>query len=103
MNDKNMDKSNFYKWFEVAGGYSIAPGPDHETHSLWQKDPRMLAFKDIGNLSRAIGYPGVPTRRASEVLSRYIIVDIFARAIWGETPKKAIEWGVNELRTIYKS
>jgi multiple sugar transport system substrate-binding protein len=98
-----MDKSNFYKWFEVTEGFSVAPGPDHETHPLWQKDPRMLAYKQVGGLGRAIGYPGPPGRSASEALSKYIIVDVFARAIQGESPKKAIEWGVSELRNIYKS
>jgi multiple sugar transport system substrate-binding protein len=63
----------------------------------------MLVFKDIGGLSRAVGYAGPPTRNAAETLSKHIIVDVFARAIQGEAPKKAIEWGVNELRKIYKS
>lgn len=98
-----MDKPNYYKLFEVFGGVLLAPGPDHETHLLWQKDPRILAFKDVGKLGRAIGYPGVPDRNAAEVLSKYIIVDIFAKAIQGETPKKSIEWGTNELRKIYRS
>lgn len=98
-----MDKSNFYKWFEIAEGFSVAPGPDHETHPMWQKDPRMLAYKDVGSLGRAIGYPAPPSRSASEALSKYILVDVFAKAIQGEPPKKAIEWGVRELRNIYKS
>jgi multiple sugar transport system substrate-binding protein len=98
-----MEKPNYYRWFEASEGYSLAPGPDHETRPMWQKDPRMLAYKDIGSLGRAIGYPGPPTRSASEVLSKYIIVDVFARAIQGEPPKKAIAWGVNELRKIYKA
>jgi len=98
-----MDKPNFYKWFEVGEGFSVAPGPDHETHPMWEKDPRMLAYKEAASLGRAIGYPASPTRSASEVLSKYIVVDIFARAVSGEPPKKAIEWGVNELRNVYKA
>jgi len=98
-----MDKSNYYKWFEVSEGFAVAPGPDHETHPIWQKDPRLSVFRNIGRLGRAIGYPGPPTRYAAEALSKYIIVDVFARAIQGEPPKNAIEWGVNELRKIYKS
>jgi len=98
-----MDKPNFYKWFEVAEGVGFAPGPDHETHPLWQRDPRIRNFKEVGKLGRTIGYPGPPTQRAAEVLSKYILVDIFARAVQGEPPKKAIEWGVSELRKIYRS
>jgi len=98
-----MDKPNFYRWFEIGEGYNIAPGPDHERHPMWQKDPRMLAFRDVGRLGQAIGYPAPPSRSASEALSKYIIVDVFARAIQGEPPKKAIEWGAHELRNIYKA
>lgn len=98
-----METSNFYKWFEISEGFSLAPGPGHETHPMWQQDPRILAFKDIGSLGRAIGHPGPPGRHAAEALSRYIIVDVFARAIQGEAPKKAIAWGANELRKIYNS
>jgi multiple sugar transport system substrate-binding protein len=98
-----MEKNNFYKWFDVAEGFELAPGPDHESNPLWQKDPRMLAYRDVGKLGRAIGFPASPTRSASEVLSKYILVDVFARAVQGEDPKKAIEWGVSELRNIYKS
>ncbi len=98
-----MDKPNFYKWFEIGGGVNVAPGPDHETHPLWQRDPRVLAFRHTAKLGRSIGYPGPPTRNAAEALSKYIIVDIFARAIRGEEPKKVIEWAVGELRQIYRS
>ncbi|MCI0526731.1 MAG: extracellular solute-binding protein, partial [Nitrospira sp.] len=98
-----MDKPNYYKWFETGEAVVVAPGPDHETHPIWQKDPHKLVFKDIGRFGRAIGYPGPPTQSAAEVLSKYILVDVFARAIQGEEPKKAIEWGVRELRNIYKS
>jgi multiple sugar transport system substrate-binding protein len=98
-----MDKPNFYQWFEIAEGIGFAPGPDHETHPLWQKDPRKQAFTEVGKLGHAIGYPGPPTRTAAEALSKYILVDIFARAIRGEAPKKAIEWGASEFRHVYGS
>jgi len=47
-----MDKSNYYKIFELGEGYVAAPGPDHETHPLWQKDLRIQAFKDVLSLGR---------------------------------------------------
>jgi multiple sugar transport system substrate-binding protein len=95
-----MEKSNYYKWLPLAEGNAIGIGPDHETHPMWQKDPRLLAVKDIGNLGRAIGYPGPPGPNASEALSKYVLIDVFAKAVQGEPPKKAIEWGVNELRKV---
>jgi len=98
-----MAKSNYYKWLEISQGYSVAPGPDHENHPLWQKDPKMLPFKDLTHYGRSLGYAGPPGRAASEVYSRYIIVDLFARAVQGESPKKAVEWATEELRKIYQT
>lgn len=97
-----MAKENYYKWLEVGQGYNIGPGPDQENHPLWQKDPKMVGFRDVGRYSRSEGYAGPPSRAASEAISKYIIVDLFARVVQGEPPKKALEWAETELRNIYE-
>jgi multiple sugar transport system substrate-binding protein len=96
-----MAKENYYKWLDVAQGYLIGPGPDQENHPLWQKDPKMIGFRDVGRYSRSLGYAGPPSRAASEAISKYIIVDVFAKAVQGEPPKKVLEWAEAELREIY--
>lgn len=97
-----MDKSNYYKWFEICEGYYVAPGPDQENHPLWQKDPKMLPFKDLTKYSLSFGHAAPPGRAASEAYVRFILIDMFARAIQGEPPKKAVEWATRELQKIYK-
>jgi multiple sugar transport system substrate-binding protein len=98
-----MEKPNYYKRLELSAGNVIGMGPDQETHPMWHKDPRLLAVKDVGRLGRNIGYPAPPSRSAVEAVSKHIIVDVFARAVQGEPPQKAIAWGANELRKIYQS
>jgi len=96
-----MTKENYYKWLEVGQGYSIGPGPDQEHHPLWEKDPKMVEFRDVGRYSRSEGYAGPPSRASSEAISKYIIVDIFAKVVQGEPPKKVLDWAEKELRGIY--
>lgn len=37
------------------------------------------------------------------LLSRYIIVDMFAKAIQGAKPEDAVAWAVGELKKIYEA
>jgi multiple sugar transport system substrate-binding protein len=34
-------------------------------------------------------------------MSKYIIVDMYAKAIQGMEPKKAVEWAETEMKAIY--
>jgi multiple sugar transport system substrate-binding protein len=96
-----MTKENYYKWLDVGQGYDMGPGPDQENHPLWQRDPKMLGFRDAGRNGRSVGYAGPPSRAASEAIAKYILVDLFAKVIQGESPKKALAWAETELRDIY--
>jgi hypothetical protein len=51
--------------------------------------------------ARQVGYAGPPGRRATEALSKYIIVDMFAKAIQGMKPEDAVAWAAGELEKIY--
>ena len=42
-----------------------------------------------------------PNARASEVYSKYIIVDLVAKAIQGMPPEEAVKWVESELKRIY--
>ena len=55
--------------------------------------PTAQVFKEFGPYARTIGYPGPPNQKAGLAWSKYIIVDMFARAIQGESPEAAVEVG----------
>jgi multiple sugar transport system substrate-binding protein len=39
--------------------------------------------------------------RASEVFAKYIVVDLYARAVKGESEDSVIKWAESELKNIY--
>jgi len=40
-------------------------------------------------------------RKATEALSKFILVDMFARSLQGATPEDAVKWAAAELRKVY--
>src|SRR3981189_2811198 len=47
------------------------------------------------------GYAGPANRKAAEVISKYIISDMYAKAVQGTSPEDAVQWAHAELVKIY--
>ena len=87
-------------WLETGQGYDVGPLHAFDDHPVFEKDPKLLPFRDAvtSGTSRWPGYPSPPNAEAFVVRNDYIIVDIFAKACNGEmTPEEAAEWGANEV------
>ena len=50
---------------------------------MWDEDPVMTPYKVAGRLGRTPGYAGLANAKAAEVLSKYIITDMYAKAVQG--------------------
>ena len=62
----------------------------------------MLApFKKIPTTGRLVGYAGPPNQKAAEVRTKYIIVDMYAKAIQGMSAEDSVKWAHDELVKIY--
>ena len=48
-----------------------------------------------------IGYAGPPSARATEAYTKYIIVDMYAKACQGTKAEDAVKWAAGELSKIY--
>jgi multiple sugar transport system substrate-binding protein len=64
-------------------------------------DPQVEPFKDIVKYGRHFGYAGPASRKAAAAWSKYIIVDMFAKAVQGTPPKEAIKWASSEIKQVY--
>ena len=64
-------------------------------------DPVMRPFKVAARLGQAIGFAGPPDAKAQEGLSKYIITDMYAKAVQGMPPEDAVKWAEGELKKIY--
>src|SRR5262249_56428071 len=71
-----MDRPQYDKYMAAKDGYVVGPAPYWEKHSLWEKDPKLVTFKEASKYGRWTGYPGPPNRKASEALVKYILVDM---------------------------
>jgi len=60
----------------------------------WDVDPVMRPFRDLAAAAGAlVGYAGAPNRNAAEVVTKYIIVDMYAKAIQGMPAEDAVQNG----------
>jgi multiple sugar transport system substrate-binding protein len=94
-------KEVFDKWFVSQQGYTDGPTKMWEDHPVWNVDPVMTPFKKIPITGRLVGYAGSPNRKAAEVLTKYVIVDMYAKAIQGMAPEEAVKAAHAELVKIY--
>jgi len=91
----------FGEWFASQQGYTSGPTTEWENHPVWSLDPVLLPFKDLPRSGRLEGYGGPPNRKAAEVRTKYIIVDMYAKAIQGMPAEDAVKAAHDELVKIY--
>jgi multiple sugar transport system substrate-binding protein len=96
-----MAKAQYGKWFGVCETFMVAPTKMWYGDPVWTKDPKLTMFRDVMKDARAIGYAGPPGRKASESMAKYIIVDMFAKAIQGTPPEESLAGAAGELKKIY--
>jgi multiple sugar transport system substrate-binding protein len=94
-------KPIFSEWFGSQQGYTTGTTRDWEKDKVWDADPVLLPFRDIPQAGRLAGYAGPPNRKAAEVVTKYIITDMYAKAIQGMPPEAAVKWAYEELTKTY--
>jgi len=95
-------KEQFAKWFQVAEGFSVGSTKYWEQNPLWTTiDQPMKIYRQAAASSRMFGYAGPPSAKATEVYSKYIIVDMYAKAVQGMKAEDAVKWAAGELGKIY--
>src|SRR6266576_448605 len=90
-------KPVFERWFKTQKGFSVGPTTDWEKHKLWNDDPIMLPYRSAARTGRFAGYAGPSGRKAAEVLTKYILTDMYAKAVQGMPPEDAVKWAHGEL------
>jgi hypothetical protein len=85
-----LDRTRFDRYFETMDTFGIPGTMAYRDHPLWRKDPKTAVFPETLQYARQVGYAGPPGRRATEALSKSIIVDMFAKSIQGLKPEDAV-------------
>jgi multiple sugar transport system substrate-binding protein len=94
-------KEVYQKWFNSQQGYSVGSTTVWENDPLWQKDPVMLPFRAAARAGRFPGYEGPADRNAAEGLSKYLVTDMYAKAVQGMPAEEAVKWADAEFRRIH--
>ena len=65
------------------------------------KDAKLAALQDQEKLTAFLGFPGPMTPPAQEVVTTFIIPDMFTKVARGASVDDTMKWGVGEIRRIY--
>jgi multiple sugar transport system substrate-binding protein len=88
-------------WFTSQQGFSVGTTKMWENNKLWKVDPVMAPFRTAAESGRFAGYAGQAGRAAAETISKFIIVDMYAKAVQGMPADEAVKWAHSELVKIY--
>jgi multiple sugar transport system substrate-binding protein len=95
-------KEQFGKWFQIEAGYSVGSNKFWEEHPMWAKlDPPMKPYRTASGFARAFGYAGPFSARATEAYTKYIVTDMYAKAVQGMAPADSVKWAEGELKKIF--
>ena len=94
-------KDVYRRWFDSQQGYSVGATIAWENDPLWDRDPVMLPFRAAARAGRFPGYAGPADRKAAEGLSKYLITDMYAKAVQGMPAKDAVKWADAEFKSIH--
>jgi multiple sugar transport system substrate-binding protein len=94
-------KDVYEPWFVSQKGFSVGSTTDWEKHKLWNDDPVMLPFRSAARTGRFAGYAGPSSRKAAEALTKYILTDMYAKAVQGMPAEEAVKAAHAELVKIY--
>jgi ABC-type glycerol-3-phosphate transport system substrate-binding protein len=94
-------KPVFEEWFTSQQGYTDGATTYWEKDPVWNVDPVMAPFRDLPKLGRLVGYAGPPNQKAAEVLTKYIIIDMYTNAVQGMKPEDAVAWATGECQKVY--
>jgi multiple sugar transport system substrate-binding protein len=94
-------KDVYQVWFKSQQGYSVGATTIWESDPLWNNDPVMLPFRSAARAGRFPGYAGPADRKAAEVLSKYLMTDMYAKAVQGMPAEEAVKWAHEEIKKVH--
>jgi multiple sugar transport system substrate-binding protein len=94
-------KPVFETWFTSQQGFAVGATKAWETDPVWNVDPVLTPFRDLPKQGRLAGYAGPPNQKSAEVITKYIVVDMYAKAIQGMAPEDTVKWAHDELTKVY--
>ena len=86
-------KEIYGEWFTSQQGFSTGTTRMWEDDPVWKVDPIMAPFRTAAESGHFAGYAGPAGRAAAEAISKFIIVDMYAKAVQGASAEKRRQMG----------
>ncbi len=93
--------ANYGRFFRSQQGFSTPCTARWESDPAWTVDPVLSPFRLAARIGRAPGWAGPPHSGAARSLSRFIVTDMYARAVRGAPAAEAVAWAEDALRAAY--
>src|SRR5271165_3288805 len=90
-------KEIYGEWFTSQQGFSTGTTRMWEDDPVWKVDPIMAPFRTAAESGHFAGYAGPAGRAAAEAISKFIIVDMYAKAVQGMAAEEAVKWAHDEM------
>ena len=96
-----MDPKQFRPWIASGDMYFAPYLHAWDKAPEWDIEPRVKPFQKVLETGKLTSWPAPANRQHGEVINRWIVIDMFTKAITGTPTKAAIAEAVAQLKTIY--
>lgn len=91
----------YAQWFHVHEGYMTGNTKKWYNDAMWTKDPKVTIYREVPKYGRVDGFAGPTDAKAAEVYSKYLIVDMYAKAVTTGDAEGALKETEAALKRIY--
>jgi multiple sugar transport system substrate-binding protein len=96
-----MDAKQVGPWFRSAQMYHAPFLHAYDKDPEWDKEPRFRPDLKVLETGRLVNHPAPADHKAGEVVSKWVVIDMFAKACTGASTKQVIADAVTGLKQIY--
>ena len=94
-------KENYERWFTTGEGfYTPARSPGRSTR-CGRRTQSWRRSRWPASTGKTPGYPGEPNAKAAEVLTKYLLGNMIAAAVKGQSAEDAVKACEAQLKAIY--
>jgi multiple sugar transport system substrate-binding protein len=96
-----MQPDQLGAWYASADSYYAPFLHAYDNAEFWSVEPRNLPYRDSIETSHLPGWPAPVSRPQAEVIAKYVIIDMFAKACSGNATKDVIKTAQTQVKQIY--
>jgi len=98
-----LERAQYDRLLEGSIGYITQVLKGYENNPVWDRDPKLKAFRDATARAVPVSYAGALGYPSASVLSDFVVVDMFADAVTGQSsPKEAAAKAEQRIQRYYK-